>query len=89
MYAGINGIRAFTGIPGNKAFYQWYNRYTVINGYTIIYPIYLYIGVWNYLTGKLKFTLAKATLGAIITIAIITEDGKYLATAESNELGKV
>ena len=46
-----------------------------------------YIGVWNYMTGKLKFTLGKASLGAIITIAIITENGRFLATAESDELG--
>ena len=36
--------------------------------------------------GKLLYTLANSSLGAIITHAVLTEDGLHLATAESGDL---
>ena len=36
------------------------------------------IGIWNLLTGKLKSKLVDSALGAIITHAIVTSDGKYI-----------
>ena len=41
------------------------------------------IGVWDLLTGKLKRRIADSALGAIITHAIVTADGKYIISAES------
>ena len=36
--------------------------------------------------GKLLYTLANSSLGAIITHAVLTEDGTHLAAAESGDL---
>ena len=36
--------------------------------------------------GKLLYTLANSSLGAIITHAVVTEDGTHLASAESGDL---
>lgn len=36
------------------------------------------VGVWHILTGKLMDKLAYNSLGAIVTHAVITKDGKYL-----------
>ena len=41
------------------------------------------IGIWDLLTGKLKSKMADSALGAIITHAIVTSDGKYIISAES------
>ena len=44
------------------------------------------VGVWDYMTGKLKYTLANSSLGAIITHAVVTETGEYIVAAESGDL---
>merc|ERR1719270_2709820 len=44
------------------------------------------IGIWDFMTGKLKFKLANSALGAIITQAIVNEEGSYVVAAESGEL---
>merc|ERR1711902_158592 len=44
------------------------------------------IGIWDFMTGKLKFKLANSVLGAIITQAIVNEEGSYVVAAESGEL---
>ena len=36
--------------------------------------------------GHLKFSLANSSLGAIITHAVLSDDGLYLASAESGDL---
>ena len=41
------------------------------------------IGVWSYMTGKMKAKLAFSSLGAIITHAIVNEAGTHIAAAES------
>ena len=41
------------------------------------------MGVWNMKTGKLKAKLADSALGAIITHAVVTADGKFAISAES------
>ncbi|XP_068899926.1 NACHT and WD repeat domain-containing protein 2 isoform X2 [Tenebrio molitor] len=41
------------------------------------------VGVWNLRIGKLMSKLADSPLGAIVTHAIITPDGKYIISAES------
>ena len=41
------------------------------------------IGIWDMLTGELKSKLAESTLGAIVSHALVTEDGKYIVAAES------
>ena len=38
------------------------------------------------MTGKLKFRLANSALGAIITHAIVNEEGSHVVAAESGEL---
>lgn len=45
-----------------------------------------YLGIWDFMTGKLKFKLANSALGAIITQAIVNEEGSYVVAAESGEL---
>ena len=35
------------------------------------------------MTGKLKFRLANAALGAIVTHALVNKDGTYIVAAES------
>ena len=44
------------------------------------------IGVWNYMTGNLKYTLAKNEMGAIVTHAIVNQEGDKIAAAESGEI---
>lgn len=44
------------------------------------------IGVWDFMTGQLKFTLANSALGAIITHALVTEDGSLTVAAESGDV---
>jgi len=44
------------------------------------------VGVWDILTGKLLDKLAYNTLGAIVTHAKITTDGKYIIAAESGSV---
>lgn len=41
------------------------------------------VGVWNVQTGKLYGKLVDAPVGAIVTHAIITADGKYVISTES------
>ena len=41
------------------------------------------LGVWDFMTGKLKFKLANAALGAIVTHALVVEDGSYIVASES------
>ena len=38
------------------------------------------------MTGKLKFKLANSALGAIITHAIVNEEGSHVVAAESGDL---
>ena len=44
------------------------------------------IGVWDFMTGQLKYTLANSALGAIITHALVTEDGSHIVSAESGDI---
>ena len=44
------------------------------------------IGIWNFITGKLKFKLANTQLGAIVTHAIVNEEGSYIISAESGDV---
>ena len=46
----------------------------------------VFVGVWDFMTGKLKFALANAALGSIITHALINEDGEYIVSAESGDI---
>ena len=41
------------------------------------------IGIWDILTGKLKTKLAESVLGAIVTHALVTDNGEYIVAAES------
>ena len=41
------------------------------------------IGIWDILTGKLKSKLAESALGAIISHALVTDNGKYIVASES------
>eukprot|EP00095_Tigriopus_kingsejongensis_P001882 maker-scaffold70_size417918-snap-gene-3.18 protein:Tk01882 transcript:maker-scaffold70_size417918-snap-gene-3.18-mRNA-1 annotation:"leucine-rich repeat and wd repeat-containing protein kiaa1239-like" len=41
------------------------------------------IGIWDLLTGKLQSKLADSALGAIVTHALVTNDGQYIIAAES------
>ena len=50
-----------------------------------IFP-FLSAGIWDFMTGKLKFRLANSALGAIITHAIVNEEGSHVVAAESGEL---
>ena len=34
-------------------------------------------GIWDFMTGKLKFKLANSALGAIITQALVNEEGTH------------
>ena len=36
-----------------------------------------YEGIWDFMTGKLKFKLANSALGAIITQALVNEEGTH------------
>ena len=38
------------------------------------------------MTGKLKFKLANSALGAIITHALVNEEGSYIVSAESGDV---
>ncbi|KAJ8954195.1 hypothetical protein NQ318_005790 [Aromia moschata] len=44
------------------------------------------VGVWDLTVGKLVAKLADSPLGAIVTHAIITPDGKYIISAETGNL---
>merc|ERR1719206_1663443 len=44
------------------------------------------IGIWDFMTGKLKFKLANSALGAIITHALVNEEGTHIVSAESGDL---
>ena len=46
----------------------------------------LYSGVWDFMTGKLKFTLANSALGSIITHALVNEEGTFIVSAESGDV---
>ena len=41
------------------------------------------------MTGKLKFKLANALLGAIVTHALVNKDGTYIVAAESGTRRKL
>lgn len=41
------------------------------------------VGVWSVATGKLYGKLVDAPVGAIVTHAVITVDGKYVISSES------
>jgi hypothetical protein len=43
-------------------------------------------GIWDFMTGKLKYKLANSVLGAIITHALVNEAGSYIVAAESGDL---
>ena len=44
------------------------------------------IGVWDYMTGNLNYSLAKNDMGAIVTHAIVNEEGNTVIAAESGEI---
>lgn len=44
------------------------------------------VGVWHILTGKLMDKLAYNALGAIVTHALITKDGRHILAAESGSI---
>lgn len=44
------------------------------------------VGVWDLTIGKLVAKLADSPLGAIVTQAIITPDGRYIISAESGNI---
>ena len=44
------------------------------------------VGIWDFRTGKLKFTLANTALGAIVTHAVVNDEGDHVAAAESGEI---
>jgi len=44
------------------------------------------VGIWDLTTGELKHKISKAPVGAVITEAIISSDGKTLVVAESDKL---
>lgn len=44
------------------------------------------VGIWHILTGKLMDKLAYNALGAIVTHAVITTDGRYILVAESGSI---
>ncbi|XP_046458040.1 NACHT and WD repeat domain-containing protein 2-like isoform X2 [Daphnia pulex] len=44
------------------------------------------VGVWHILTGKLMDKLAYNALGAIVTHALITQDGRHILAAESGSI---
>lgn len=44
------------------------------------------VGVWDLRLGKLKARLADSPLGAIVTHALITSDGRYIISAESGNI---
>ncbi|KAI5755532.1 hypothetical protein M8J77_017783 [Diaphorina citri] len=44
------------------------------------------VGVWDMLSGRLVSQLADSPLGAIVTHAIITPDGKYIVSSESGNI---
>ncbi|XP_034936822.1 NACHT and WD repeat domain-containing protein 2 [Chelonus insularis] len=44
------------------------------------------VGVWNIQSGKLLSKLADSPLGAIVTFASITHDGKYIVSIESGNV---
>ena len=43
-------------------------------------------GVWDFMTGRLQYSLAHSSLGAIITHALVTEDGSHIVSAESGDI---
>ena len=47
---------------------------------------HILLGIWDFMTGKLKFRLANSALGAIITHAIVNEEGSHVVAAESGDL---
>lgn len=44
------------------------------------------VGIWDLRVGKLKALLADSPLGAIVTHALITTDGKYIISSESGNI---
>merc|ERR1712106_756036 len=44
------------------------------------------IGIWDFMTGMLKFKLANSALGAIITHALVNEEGTHIVAAESGDI---
>lgn len=44
------------------------------------------IGVWDFMTGQLRYTLANSALGAIITFALVNEEGSCTIAAESGDI---
>ncbi|KAF5284944.1 hypothetical protein FQA39_LY16899 [Lamprigera yunnana] len=44
------------------------------------------VGVWDLRIGKIKAKLADSPLGAIVTHALITSDGRYIVSAESGNI---
>lgn len=44
------------------------------------------IGIWDFMTGELKARLANSALGAIITHALVNEEGSYIVAAESGDV---
>jgi len=44
------------------------------------------VGIWDFQTGRLKFTLANTALGAIVTHAVVNNDGDHIVAAESGEV---
>ncbi len=44
------------------------------------------IGIWDLMTGKLRAKLADSALGAIVTHAVVTLDGRHILAAESGNV---
>lgn len=44
------------------------------------------VGVWSVATGKLWSKLVDSPVGAIVTHAVITADGRYVISSESGNL---
>ena len=42
--------------------------------------------MWDYMTGALRYTLAKNEMGAIVTHAVVNEEGDTVIAAESGEI---
>ena len=54
----------------------------------LLITLYYFVGIWDFMTGKLKFKLANALLGAIVTHALVNKDGTYIVAAESGTRSK-
>ena len=44
------------------------------------------VGLWDLMTGRLKKTLAHSTIGAIVTHAVVSQNGNFLLSVESDHI---